>query len=93
MPQEKRYTLADALTWDESERIEPVYGGPVMMAPPVRRHQEIIGLLTRLTSKLVQVFVLDGKYYAAKDFGTAKDTIKVNVLEDCAIDLSQVFLE
>ena len=36
LPQEKRYTLADALTWDESEHIELIYGDPFMMAPPVR---------------------------------------------------------
>lgn len=187
LSQEKRYTLADALTWDESERIELIYGNPYMMAPPVRRHQEISGELfgqfrdylrgkkckvyaapfavrpferdgdppeavdtmvepdisvicdmsrlddigckgapdlvveilspttqrhDRVTKfnlyqqagvqeywivdpagKSVQVFVLDGGHYVAKDFGTAKDTIKVNVLEDCATDLSQVFLE
>lgn len=40
LPQEKRYTLADALTWDESERIKLIYGDPFMMAPPVRKHQE-----------------------------------------------------
>lgn len=42
-------------------------------------------------SRSVQVFVLDGKHYVAQDFGMAEDTIKVNVLENCAIDLSQVF--
>ena len=187
LPQEKRYTLADALTWDESERIELIYGSPFMMAPPVRRHQEVLMELTaqlhaylkgkkckvypapfavRLferdgdypedvdtmvepdisvvcdTSKLddigckgapdlvmeilspatqrhdkftkfnlyqqagvqeywivdpasksVQVFVLDDGHYVAKDFGTVEDTVKVNVLEDCTIDLSQVFSE
>ena len=187
LPQEKRYTLADALNWDESEHIELICGQPFMLATPVRRHQEalaelfsqlyahlkgkkckvypapfavrlferdgdypedvdtmvepdisvvcnagklddigckgapdlIIEILSPTTqrhdrvtkfnlyqragvreywivdpaSKSVQVFVLDGKHYIAKDFGTAKDTIKVNVLEDCAIDLSQVFSE
>ena len=39
--QEKRYTLADAMTWDESERIELIYGDPFMMAPPTRTHQKI----------------------------------------------------
>lgn len=43
LPAEKRYTYADALTWEESERIELVYGGAVMMAPPSRAHQEISG--------------------------------------------------
>ena len=187
LPQEKRYTLADVMAWDESERIELIYGAPFMMAPPVRRHQEALTALmgqlydylkgktckvyaapfaVRLferdgdypkdvdtmvepdisvvcdtsklddigckgapdlvmeilspttqrhdrvtkfnlyqqagvreywivdpTGKSVQVFVLDDDHYVAKDFGTAKDTVKVNVLEDCAIDLSQVFTE
>lgn len=34
LPQEKRYTLADTLVWEESERVELVYGEPVMMAHP-----------------------------------------------------------
>ena len=37
-------------------------------------------------NKSVQVFVLDEDRYVAKDFGTAKETVKVNVLENCAID-------
>lgn len=41
LPQENRYTLADALTWDEDERIELIYGYPMMMAPPVRAHQKV----------------------------------------------------
>ena len=28
LPMEERYTLADALTWDESERIELIFGIP-----------------------------------------------------------------
>lgn len=39
LPQEKRHTLADALTWDEQERVELIYGNPVMMSPPTRAHQ------------------------------------------------------
>ena len=187
LPQEKRYTLADALTWDESERIELIYGDPVMMAPPTRAHQKAVMELFRQLAnylagkkcevypapfavrlferdgdypedvdtmvepdisvvcdarklddigckgapdlvmeilspttqrhdrvtkfnlyqqagvreywivdpagKSVQVFVLDDGRYIAKDFGTAKDTVKVNVLDDCAIDLPQVFSE
>ena len=42
---EERYTYADALTWDESERIELIYGEPVMMSPPSRRHQKAVGEL------------------------------------------------
>ena len=44
-------------------------------------------------SQSVQVFVLEGGYYVAKDFGAVGDKIRVNVLEDCSIDLSQVFPE
>lgn len=51
LPKEDRYTLADALTWDERERIELIDGAPVMMAPPSRLHQEIItALLAQLTT-------------------------------------------
>ena len=44
-------------------------------------------------SKSVQVFVLEDGHYAAKDFGASEDKLKVNILEGCVIDLSQVFLE
>ena len=46
LPAEKeRYTLADALAWDEQDRIELIDGYPVMMAPPTRVHQKISGEL------------------------------------------------
>ena len=47
LPQEKLYTLADVLDWDEQERVELIDGVPVMMAPPVRIHQKISGELFR----------------------------------------------
>ena len=187
LPQENRYTLADALAWDEQDRIELIYGDPVMMAPPTRAHQEVVMELSaqlhaylkgkkckvypapfavrlfeqdgdrpedvdtmvepdisvvcdpsklddigckgapdlvmeilspsttrhdRFTKfnlyqragvreywivdpgdKTVQVFVLEDGRYTAKDFGAASDKLRVNVLEDCIIDLSQVFSE
>ena len=43
--------------------------------------------------KSIQVFLLEDGRYSAKDFGTAEDHLRVNVLEDCAIDLAQVFSE
>ena len=185
--EEKRYTFADILTWDESDRIEIIDGEAVMMAPPSRTHQEISGELfgqlrdylkgknckvyaapfavrlfeetadrpedvdtmvepdisvvcdhsklddagckgapdlvmeilspstrrhDRLTKfnlyqragvreywivdpadRSIQVFVLEDRRYSAKDFGTAEDHLRVNVLEDCTIDLAQVFSE
>ena len=42
-------------------------------------------------SKSVQVFVLEDGRYSAKDFGSAEEKVRVNVLEDCEINLSQVF--
>ena len=44
-PKEDRYTLADAMTWNEDERTELISGLPVMMAPPSRIHQKIVGEL------------------------------------------------
>lgn len=35
------YTFSDYLTWDEHDRIEIINGYAVMMAPPLRIHQEI----------------------------------------------------
>ena len=43
------------------------------------------------TSKDVQVFLLEDGHYFRKDYGTAEDTIKVNVLENCRLDLSGIF--
>lgn len=46
LPQERQgYTLADALSWEEQDRIELIDGYPVMMAPPARRHQESVAAL------------------------------------------------
>lgn len=42
---EETYTLADALTWDEGERIEIIDGEAFMLATPVRVHQEANGEL------------------------------------------------
>ena len=45
LPQEKRYTFADVLNWDEDVRVELINGIPYMMSPPTRAHQEISGEL------------------------------------------------
>ena len=42
-------------------------------------------------SGMAQSFVLEDGRYSVKEFGTAGDKMKVNVLEDCVIDLSEVF--
>lgn len=43
--------------------------------------------------RIVQSFVLEDGRYSVKEFGAAGDKIKVNVLEDCVIDLSEIFSE
>lgn len=43
-------------------------------------------------SKSVQVFVLRDGYYTAKDYGEVDDKLRVNVLGNCTIDLSKVFI-
>lgn len=43
--------------------------------------------------KDVQAFALDGGRYFVKGNGTAEDKMKVDILEDCVIDLSAVFSE
>lgn len=189
LPAEKpRYTFADVLAWDESERVEIIDGEVIMMAPaPARVHQEIsfelcrqlgnylkgkrcraypapfdirlfekdgdypedvdtvvepditivcdpskldergckgapdmvVEILSPATqrhdrftkfslyqragvreywivdpdSKTVQSFILEDGRFSVKEFGTAGDKMKVNVLEDCVIDLSEIFSE
>ena len=44
-------------------------------------------------SRTVQVFTQEDGRYSAKDFGSSGDTIKVDVPEGCAINLSAVFGE
>ena len=44
--------------------------------------------------RVAQVFLLgEHRFYVPVDLGTAKDTLKVNVLEDCVVDLGDVFPE
>ncbi len=48
LPAEKaRYTFADVLEWDKTERAEIINGDIVLMAPPSRIHQEILTEITR----------------------------------------------
>lgn len=56
LPQKKHYTLADALTWDESERMELIEGVPFMHAAPTRIHQKLGGSIFRQIANY-----LDGK--------------------------------
>ena len=55
LPAEKRrYTFADCLAWDESDRAEVINGEIVMMAPPSRVHQKISGELFRQLANFLE---------------------------------------
>ena len=43
LQRERLYSIAEWLSWDEHVRAELVDGKPVMMAPPSRVHQEVLG--------------------------------------------------
>ena len=74
-----------------------------ILSPATRRHDRLIkfNLYQRAgvreywivdpTGKDVQAFVLEDGRFTMKGYGTAGDKMKVNVLEDCVIDLSEVF--
>lgn len=74
-----------------------------ILSPSTRRHDRLtkFNLYQRAgvreywivdpIDKSVQVFTLEDGHYIAKDFGAVGDRVKVNVLEDCVIDLSEVF--
>jgi Uma2 family endonuclease len=58
---EQKYSYADYLTWDESERWEILDGVPYMQAAPSRVHQEILMELSKqfaiyLTGKSCRVY-------------------------------------
>ena len=74
-----------------------------ILSPSTRRHD----LLTKFNlylragvreywivdpaNKDVQVFLLEDGHYSAKHFGSEGDKVMVNVLEDCYLDLSEIF--
>ena len=74
-----------------------------ILSPSTRRHDRLVKLnlyqragvreywIVDPVSKDVQSFVLEDGRYSVKGFGTAGDTLKVNILEDCIIDLKEVF--
>ena len=75
IPQEKSYSLADALSWPEERRMELIDGQPVMMAPPTREHQRISGALFAqihnfLQGKPCQVYAAP---FAVRPFETEDD--------------------
>lgn len=75
LPQEKRYSLSDVLSWTED--VELIDGVPFMMAPPVRIHQKIIMNLIKqlqnyLDGKKCEVYVAP---FAVRLFEREGDTL------------------
>ena len=76
-----------------------------ILSPSTQRHDRLVKLdlyqragvreywIVDPDNRIVQSFVLEDGRYSVKEFGAAGDKIKVNVLEDCVIDLSEVFSE
>lgn len=61
LAENRHYTLADILGWDEKERYELIDGEPVMLATPLRIHQKIVSEFNRqlgnfLEGKKCQVY-------------------------------------
>ena len=55
LPQEnKRYTYADYLQWDDDERYELIGGVPYLMASPSQQHQEILTEFSRQFSNFLR---------------------------------------
>ena len=83
------------------------YGAPDLvieiLSPSTQRHDRIIKFnlyqqagvreywIVDPRNKEVQSFVLVSGRYEAREFASAQDSIKVDILEDCWIDLTQVF--
>ena len=74
-----------------------------ILSPSTQRHDRIIKFnlyqqagvreywIVDPRNKEVQSFVLVSGRYEAREFASAQDSIKVDILEDCWIDLTQVF--
>ena len=90
LPQEVSYTLADVLSWDEQERIELVYGEPVMMAPPSSAHQAIsmelsAQLHTYLRGKSCRVFAAPFAVRLFEQDGDCSDDVDTVVEPDISV--------
>ena len=84
-----------------------VHGAPDLvvevLSPSTRRHDKLVkhslyekaGVkeywIVDPEKKMVLVHLLEDGRYPSPEVYTAKDTVKVSVLEDCTIDLAEVF--
>lgn len=76
-----------------------------ILSPSTRRHDLLVKMnlyqragvreywVVDPNNQDVQAFVLENGRYSVREFGTIGDKMKVNVLENCVIDLSEIFSE
>lgn len=74
-----------------------------ILSPSNRRHDRFVKMnlyrragvreywIVDPEAKSVEVLLLENGRYFVKDYGESGDQLRVNVLEDCTIDLAQVF--
>jgi len=91
IPVEKaRYTFADCLAWDEHEQVEIIDGEPILMAPPVVRHQRISGALfaqlyNYLEGKTCEVFSAPFAVRLFEEDGDAPEDVDTVVEPDLSV--------
>ena len=101
---DKYYRLANRLPWFESEQpddaieafVEVQLDRADWQVDYIFFHTVPLRYEPRhafLDSKTVQSFILEDGRYSVKEFGTAGDKMRANVLENCIIDLSGIFPE
>jgi len=86
----RRYTFADVLTWDESDRIEIVDGEAFMMSPPLTDHQRISRELSRqfsnyLAGKKCEVFPAPFGVRLFEEEGDAPEDVDTMVEPDLSV--------
>ena len=90
-PAEKaRYTFADVLTWEETERIEIIEGEAVMMAPPSVGHQRVSREIFRqlanyLEGKKCEVFVAPFGVRLFEQDGDSQEDVDTLVEPDISV--------
>ena len=94
---DKHYTYADYLTWDDDRRCELIDGAIYMLSAPAWEHQAanvaiVSALYNFLRGNPCQVF--HAPFDVRLNAGQEDDTVvqpDVHILEGCTIDLSGVF--
>lgn len=90
LPQERLYTYADLLTWDDGSRYELYYGQVVALASPSNVHQEIFGELfvqlhTYLKGKTCKVYAAPFDVRLFEENGDSPEDVDTVVQPDITV--------